>query len=236
MPAPDPCKKTTQRMARRSIFVTVAILASLVLPGSAAAAGKLDPTLAARAQASRGTSRVIITTTTGGPADVAIAAIGGTAGRFLRAVGGQVALVPDGALAQLALRDDVRSVAVDRPVSGADLVQFQRLVRRVPVADSVLRYALSLVRTSRPKAKNAPDQVKKWVAFGCSVRAAQYLVLGAKARAAMDGRPQADLDDVRSVATAVLRHRVMTNFAAEAADRTSEDVVQELVSSDGWWK
>ena len=71
----------------------------------------------------------------------------------------------------------------NRPVTGADLVAFQRLVRRVPVAEPVMRYALSLVRTSRPKAKHAPESVKKWVAFGASVRAAQYLVLGAKARA-----------------------------------------------------
>ena len=70
-----------------------------------------------------------------------------------------------------------------QPVNGADLVAFQRLVRRVPVADAVLRYALHLVRTSRPKSKQAPDSVKKFVAFGASVRAAQYLVLGAKARA-----------------------------------------------------
>ena len=70
-----------------------------------------------------------------------------------------------------------------RPVTGADLVAFQRLVRRVPVAEPVMRYALTLVRTSRPKAPNAPESVKKWVAFGASVRAAQYLVLGAKARA-----------------------------------------------------
>ena len=65
-------------------------------------------------------------------------------------------------------------------MTGADLVQFQRLVRRVPIADPVLQYALSLVRTSRPKAPNAPESVKKWVAFGASVRAAQYLVLGAQ--------------------------------------------------------
>src|SRR5579872_3992987 len=78
-----------------------------------------------------------------------------------------------------------------RPVSGPDLIAFQRLVRRVPVADAVLRYALTLVRTSRPKAKNAPDSVKKWVAFGASVRAAQYLVLGAKARALTSPRSPA---------------------------------------------
>ena len=71
----------------------------------------------------------------------------------------------------------------ERPVSGADLIAFQRLVRRVPVAEPVMRYALSLVRASRPKSPTAPENVKKWVAFGASVRAAQYLVLGAKARA-----------------------------------------------------
>ncbi len=96
-----------------------------------------------------------------------------------------------------------------RPVSGADLVAFQRLVRRVPVADPVLRYALSLVRTSRPKAKNAPESVKKWVAFGASVRAAQFLVLGAKARALTNGRYHVSFDDIKSMAHPVMRHRVL---------------------------
>src|SRR5260221_9649062 len=75
-----------------------------------------------------------------------------------------------------------------QPVNGADLVAFQRLVRRVPVADAGMRYALSIVRTSRPKAPNAPDMVKEFLAFGASVRAAQYLVLGAKAPALTHGR------------------------------------------------
>src|SRR6266576_1737247 len=87
----------------------------------------------------------------------------------------------------------------NRPVSGPDLVAFQRLVRRVPVADPVMRYALSLVRTSRPKAKNAPESVKKWVAFGASVRAAQFLVLGAKARALTNGRYHVSFDDIKSM-------------------------------------
>src|SRR5207237_2088643 len=77
-----------------------------------------------------------------------------------------------------------------RPVSGDDLIAFQRLVRRVPVAEPVMRYALSLARPSRPKSKNAPDTVKKFVAFGASVRAAQYLVLGGKAHALPSGRSQ----------------------------------------------
>src|SRR5258707_25759 len=103
-----------------------------------------------------------------------------------------------------------------RPVSGPDLIAFQRLVRRVPVADAVLRYALSLVRTSRPKAKNAPESVKKWVAFGASVRAAQYLVLGAKARALTNGRYHVSFDDIKSMAHPVMRHRVLINFRAES--------------------
>ncbi len=105
-------------MARRSILTIVAILVSLVLPGTAAAGGRLDAALAARAAAPRGTSRVIITTIGGGPADAAIKAAGGTAGRFLAALGGQAAIVPDTALALLAAHPDVREVAVDRPVSG----------------------------------------------------------------------------------------------------------------------
>jgi MoxR-like ATPase len=72
------------------------------------------------------------------------------------------------------------------------------------------------------------------VEWGAGPRASQYLVLGAKARAAMDGRPQADLDDVKAVARDVLRHRLMTNFAAEAADRSAEDVVGELIDAGEW--
>src|ERR1700740_1679660 len=104
-----------------------------------------------------------------------------------------------------------------RTVSAEDMVSFQRLVRRVPVADAVLRYALSLVRASRPQAKNAPESVKKFVAFGASVRAAQYLVLGAKARALTNGRYHVTFEDIRAMAHPVLRHRVLTNFRAQAA-------------------
>src|SRR6187549_85763 len=116
-----------------------------------------------------------------------------------------------------------------RPVSGADLVAFQRLVRRVPVADPVLRYALSLVRTSRPKAKNAPESVKKWVAFGASVRAAQFLVLGAKAKALTNGRYHVSFDDIRAMAHPVMRHRVLTNFRAESEGVTTDSIIDELV-------
>jgi len=119
----------------------------------------------------------------------------------------------------------------NRTVTGPDLVAFQRLVRRVPVADPVMRYALSLVRTSRPKAKNAPDSVKKWVAFGASVRAAQYLVLGAKARALTSGRYHVSFDDIRAMAHPVMRHRVLTNFRAESEGVTTDSIIDELLSA-----
>src|SRR6188474_2647978 len=118
-----------------------------------------------------------------------------------------------------------------RPVSGADLIAFQRLVRQVPVAEAVLRYALSLVRTSRPKAKNAPESVKKWVAFGASVRAAQFLVLGGKARALTNGRYHVSFDDIRAMAHPVLRHRVLTNFRAESEGITTDSIIDELLTA-----
>ena len=98
----------------------------------------------------------------------------------------------------------------------------------------MIQFAVQLARATRPEEPDASAEVKRFVSYGAGPRASQYLVLGAKARAAMDGRPQADLDDVKSVALAVLRHRVMTNFAAEAADRTAEDVVRELVDGTAW--
>jgi MoxR-like ATPase len=119
----------------------------------------------------------------------------------------------------------------ERPVSGADLVAFQRLVRRVPVADPVMRYALSLVRASRPKSSTCPESVKKWVAFGASVRAAQYLVLGAKARALTSGRYHVSFDDIRALAHPVLRHRVLTNFHAQSEGLNSDTLVDRLLEA-----
>jgi MoxR-like ATPase len=117
----------------------------------------------------------------------------------------------------------------NRPVSGDDLIAFQRLVRRVPIADPVLRYALSLVRTSRPKSPQAPESVKKWVQFGASVRAAQFLVLGAKARALTSGRYHVSFEDVRAVAHPVMRHRVIVNFRAESEGVTTDSIIDDLL-------
>ncbi len=122
-----------------------------------------------------------------------------------------------------------------QPVLDAESVlAMQSLVRRIPVSRSLIRAAVSLARMTRPADPDAPAFIKEYVDWGAGPRTSQYLVLGAKARAALAGRPMADLDDVRTVAPAVLRHRVVTNFAAEAADRTSEDLVRELVAGKGW--
>jgi MoxR-like ATPase len=125
----------------------------------------------------------------------------------------------------------IQEPVFERPVSGADLVAFQRLVRRVPVAEAVMRYALTLTRTSRPKAPNAPDLVKKYVAFGASVRAAQNLVLGAKARALTSGRYHVSFEDIRAMAHPVLRHRVLTNFRAESEGVSTDAIVDELLAA-----
>jgi MoxR-like ATPase len=119
----------------------------------------------------------------------------------------------------------------ERPVSGADLIAFQRLVRRVPVAEPVMRYALSLVRASRPKSPTCPESVKKWVAFGASVRAAQYLVLGGKARALTSGRYHVSFEDVRAIAHPVLRHRIITNFHAQSEGVTTDAIVDRLLEA-----
>jgi MoxR-like ATPase len=119
----------------------------------------------------------------------------------------------------------------ERPVTGAELVAFQTLVRRVPVAEPVMRYALHLVRTSRPKAPNAPEAINKYVAFGASVRAAQYLILGAKAKALTEGRYHVAFDDIRALAHPVLRHRVLTNFRAESEGVTSDALIDELLKT-----
>jgi MoxR-like ATPase len=119
----------------------------------------------------------------------------------------------------------------------ADTVRaMQGLVRRIPVSKQLVRAAVTLARQTRPGEPDSPALVKEYVEWGAGPRASQYLVLGAKARAAMEGRPMADLEDVRAVAPSVLRHRVVTNFAAEAAGRTSMDLVRELVERGDWMK
>ncbi len=123
----------------------------------------------------------------------------------------------------------IQNPQFERPVSGEDLIAFQRLVRKVPVAEPVLRYALDLVRASRPKGKDAADFITKWVAFGGSVRAAQFLVLAGKARALTSGRYHVSFEDIRALAHPVLRHRVLTNFHAQSEGVTSDQIIDKLL-------
>jgi MoxR-like ATPase len=122
----------------------------------------------------------------------------------------------------------VQNYRFQHAVTGADITAFQQLIRRVPIADAVARYAVSLARTSRP-GPNAPDFVKQWVSYGASTRAPQQLILGGKARALMDGRFNVSFDDIRALAKPVLRHRVLTNFHAESEKVTSDQIIEKLL-------
>ena len=116
-------------------------------------------------------------------------------------------------------------------VDGTEILAAQRLVRRVPVAEEVARYAVRLVDASRPGQPHSPDFVGKWVRWGASLRASQALILGGKARALMHGRYHVSVADVRALAPAVLRHRIVTNFFAESDGVTADDVVTRLLES-----
>ena len=118
---------------------------------------------------------------------------------------------------------------VHNVLSGQSLLDYQGLVRRVPMADSVGRYALALVRATRPATDEAPDFVNRWLAYGASVRAAQTLVLAGKARALIHDRVHVTYDDVRALALPVLRHRLLRNFHAEAEGVDSEQIVALLL-------
>ncbi len=119
-------------------------------------------------------------------------------------------------------------------LSGAEIVELQRLIRRVPVADHVVRYAVRLARATRGGASadggaGAPEFVKQWVSWGAGPRASQYLVLGAKTRAVLLGRFAPGIEDVKAVAASVLRHRIVTNFTAEAEGVKPDRIIDDLL-------
>ena len=120
--------------------------------------------------------------------------------------------------------------AVNAVVSRDEILAFQRVVRRVPVADAVTRYAVKFVRMSRPSA-GAPDFIRQWVSYGASVRAAQALILGSKARALLQGRSHVTFDDVRALAHPVLRHRVLLNFQAQSEKVTTDQLIDKLLTA-----
>jgi MoxR-like ATPase len=113
--------------------------------------------------------------------------------------------------------------------SGEDVQRFHEVVRSVPIAEDVVRYAVRIAAASRPNQSATPEFVNNWVSWGAGTRAAQYLVLGAKARAVLNGRAFATPDDVRALAYPVLRHRILVNYRAEAEGVTVETVITRLL-------
>jgi MoxR-like ATPase len=118
---------------------------------------------------------------------------------------------------------------VSKVLSGADILELQEIVRKVPVADHVMKYAVRLTRQTRREKGEVPDFIRDYVSWGAGPRASQYLVLAAKARAVLFGRYYVSTDDIRTVAGPVLRHRIITNFNAEAEGLKSDDIVKRLI-------
>ncbi|MBT4484923.1 MAG: MoxR family ATPase [Candidatus Latescibacteria bacterium] len=116
----------------------------------------------------------------------------------------------------------------DKVLNSGEIIALQNLVRRVPASDEVVSYAVELARKTRPEEEMAPGYIREWVKWGAGPRASQYLILGAKAKAAIDGRFVPSRDDVRSVAMLVLRHRLVTTFAAEAEGVSAPDIINRL--------
>ena len=113
-----------------------------------------------------------------------------------------------------------------------DLLLYQDLVRRVPIADNVIEFAVDLVSKTRPQSDKAFAAVSGWIEWGAGPRASQYLVLGAKAKAVLDGRPAPEIDDIKAMARPVLRHRLITNFNAEAEGLSTDDILSILLEDD----
>ena len=116
-------------------------------------------------------------------------------------------------------------------INRQDILLFRGLVREIPVAENVADFAVNLVRLTRPGENGQPDFIREWVEWGAGPRASQYLILGAKVRSALDGRPTPDISDVIAMVKPVLRHRIITNFNAEAEGVATDDILDQLLSS-----
>jgi MoxR-like ATPase len=124
-----------------------------------------------------------------------------------------------------------RFVDIRPALHGEQLLHAQQVIRNIPVATPIARYAVTLATSSRPNSELAPAFVREYVSIGASLRGSQYLVLGARARAALDGRLAVSVEDIRSVALGVLRHRIVTNFKAAAAKVDSDEIVKRLIEA-----
>ncbi|MBA4030967.1 MAG: AAA family ATPase [Planctomyces sp.] len=123
----------------------------------------------------------------------------------------------------------VQADTIQQVLSGADILEIQKLVRQVPASEHVIDYALALVRQTRVREPGVPDFVNEWLSWGAGPRAVQFLLLGAKARALLNGRTYVSTDDIAALAAPVLRHRIVTNFAAESEGINTDKVVAELL-------
>ena len=113
--------------------------------------------------------------------------------------------------------------------NGDDVLRFHDLVRKVPIAEDIVRYAVRLAAASRPHQENTPDFVNEWVSWGAGLRAAQFLVLGAKARTLIQGRSHVETQDIQALAAPVLRHRVLVNYRAEAEGMSTQKIIGQLL-------
>jgi len=123
----------------------------------------------------------------------------------------------------------LRNIEFEKTIGGPEIIEYQKLVRKMPVAEPVTRYAVQLARTSRPSGTNPPDFIKQYVNYGASLRASQFLILGAKARALMNGRYNVSVEDVQKLCYPVFRHRILTNFHAESEGVTSDHIIKQLL-------
>lgn len=114
-------------------------------------------------------------------------------------------------------------------ITGERIKELQAIVRKVPVADRVIKYAVSIAEATRPNGQNPADYVKNYITWGAGPRASQYLILGAKARAVLQGRFHASCEDIRALAHSVLRHRIMLNFSAEAEGITTDSIIDKII-------
>lgn len=113
-------------------------------------------------------------------------------------------------------------------LTGTQILEFQQLIRKIPIADNVLEYAVSLATKTRPNTERATEMVNNYISWGAGPRASQYLVLGAKCHAAINGKYSPDIEDVQAIANYVLRHRIVRNYKAEAEGISEENVIQSL--------
>ena len=140
-------------------------------------------------------------------------------------------LTEDDEVAVVARTTSAPPELIDALFTGQDIQRIHELVRKVPVAEDVVRYAVRLAAASRPKQKESPDFINEYVSWGAGLRAAQYLILGGKARALLSGRANVTWEDVRALAAPVLRHRILINYRAEAAGMTVETIIVRLLET-----